>query len=662
MGVGGQLIDSATSLPVGKSAPTTRTYVGINGQTYDNSTGAVIPPAKSPTAVVSTRPAVDNVNSVIKPALIAGQTAIADQNQQREDLANNPPKPIVTLPVVTPPEKKTPEEQVASDGNQDVYDQNGNKVASQPTGATLPAGYSFTNPKQAPNLPVSSSASTNTGTFVQYSNGTYGRFDATGQYAGTASSADYEVAKDYQTAKSAYNSILNGSYPLSPIQQAQIEALKASADKQIAVQDTINKNVMGGLATYLNLHGLAGDTVGIAQIAQNATAGAQRIGDIQSKLALDVANMTEADTKDNLAMLKGAYDSFTQNARDMQNAIDDVQAKHDDAVKQFQTLQQKDKDAVNAVLLEATKNGASPKTIEAIKASTNEADALQAAGNSIQQMTGAFAGYPVYRQTMEARGLTPLDPISWKDQEDKKAEDLKASESYRNAFNAEAGRSDAVIAGYGDSKKQDSYEKTYTASLQGALKGRSSPASQEEQRIMQGNRLSALFASAYDPKTGNYNINSSMYEALAYGMASLISKTGNPQKEVIDGIRTATAKGDFSKLGTYLTGTPLNGSTQDMFNQLGNQIDTETQTAVSNRDAELGQIKAQYPTGLDPARKARIDAAVGTTYNPINGPDKQVLDYVKNHPDQATGLSELSKQPGMTPEKIILMLQAAGKM
>lgn len=330
--------------PVVPAPVTADTSTGAGNPITGNSTTAQIPPAKS-VSTVSSKPAANLVTTKIAPTITTANTAIANNNpnlanglpgdspQNKYNTATGQLNPNYVAPTTsTPPASTTSpaEDAIANTpdaGYKFAYSSDGTRTQIPLTDSAATHGLFDTNPTSAPTTPAISSASLPSGTtFKQYSDGTFGTFDPTGKYLGPATQQEYQTATDAESIADAYRSIINGTYPLSATQQAAIIAAQQAGNQVIQAQVTTNANVMGGMSILMNLRGLSGDTVGLSTMAQNATAGAQRIIDLQAKLTADVANMTEQFNNDNLTALKAAYDSYTANAKALQDNIDKVQA------------------------------------------------------------------------------------------------------------------------------------------------------------------------------------------------------------------------------------------------------------------------------------------------------------------------------------------------
>lgn len=115
------------------------------------------------------------------------------------------------------------------------------------------------------------------------------------------------------------------------------------------------------------------------------------------------------------------------------------------ADQKFQT-QQATTSTINGILADAAKNGANADVISAIGSATTVQDAINAAGNSLQTMTGDFANYPQYKKDAIANGLVPEDATTWLQNKQTSDAREKENEAYGTAFATAQGKaaSDAI--------------------------------------------------------------------------------------------------------------------------------------------------------------------------------------------------------------------------
>jgi hypothetical protein len=329
------------------------------GQTYDAHTGQVVTSPTVPTPVVATAPTgqtsttsgpatptavvssalASNAATNMKDTAVQAQADMVAQNAARAANQGKPGydifgnklsgAPIPTGGAATPVTPPTPEQQIADTpdaGYRWLYDASGNRIQMGVNDA-VPTGYGLTNPKVPPTVNVSDSATDSVGnTYKQFADGTYGKFDATGAYQGVASANDFQATKAGQGVFDSLNKALNGTYPLTADQQAQIDGIKATFASLIEQQKTANANFTGATTTAENLYGMGNSLAGLGEIKGTVDAGLAKVADLNNKLASTVAQMTSAFKTDNLNMLKTAYDEYTGLVKSRQDEFDKLTA------------------------------------------------------------------------------------------------------------------------------------------------------------------------------------------------------------------------------------------------------------------------------------------------------------------------------------------------
>lgn len=163
-------------------------------------------------------------------------------------------------------------------------------------------------------------------------------------------------------------------------------------------------------------------------------------------------------------------------------------------------------------------------------------------------------------------------------------------------------------------KDQDSLEQEYRTVLTRAISSRAGGLGAEDAKVLQANHLMALFEGAYDPKTGDYNIPRIQQTEIAMGLARLVSPGGVVAQKTVDDINQATLKGDLGKALTYITGTPFQGSTQDIYKMYRDSIERQGRVAQENREGSMGYLRGLAPTALEESRRKALESK---TLNPL---------------------------------------------
>lgn len=220
----------------------------------------------------------------------------------------------------------------------------------------------------------------------------------------------------------------------------------------------------------------------------------------------------------------------------------------------------------------------------------------------------------------------PIAPSSWGPQFKNQilklgmTPDQQVTTALTAAGQAETARHNQAEESFQDptsAKNQNMLEQQYRGVLQKELSSRSGGLGVEDAKVNQAIHLLSLFDQAQDAK-GNYNIPKSQYAELASGLASLVSPKGTPTDAARQEIETRTAQGDLNGALTYITGTPFNGSTQDLYKMLRDSIQRQGSVAESNRGGYLKDMQALAPTALDPARKQQLEK--GLLNSSVNAP------------------------------------------
>lgn len=129
----------------------------------------------------------------------------------------------------------------------------------------------------------------------------------------------------------------------------------------------------------------------------------------------------------------------------------------------------------------------------------------------------------------------------------------------------------------------------------------------EDRKVGQARHLRQLLNKAYDPKTGEYTLAPALYNDLALGMATLAAPSASPGVELLNALKQGSLKGDLGKMLTYATGTPWNGSTQEILKMLRDNVDRQGETSEDNRNYIWDSNKQINSIGLNPDRYSRYE-------------------------------------------------------
>lgn len=500
----------------------------------------------------------------------------------------------------------TPEETIANtppDNTVWIYNTTTGDRAAMTIGNTPPTGYSLNNPNAVttpaatpPTAAVTDTANDlNGNTYKKYADGTYGEFDSQGNYIGSASADLFNLNKQSGTIINSWNEVMNGTYPLTPDQQAQITGIQNAYAELIKEQATANANLTGGTTVEMNLFGMGNSLSGIGEIAGTVKAGIAAIAALNDKMNSAVAQMRSGFQTDNLNMVKAGFDMYNTLNQNRQAEIDKQQAAAV-AAKQWQADQQRqiaefnqgeaDKvtTAIDNVATEAAKNGASAAIVDQIRNSKDEGTAIQMAVGYMVDPTSSAGEYAAYLKTVPT-GKTPVS-----------ATDFIAAQKYKDYYAQYAAKAQF------DKSAETSAEKDYIGVLKSGITSTRGPIGVQSNKVNLALDAKALYTKYYDATTGNYNVPAAQYAELAINLANLLSNTGAATETTIANITGATAKGDFNKALQYATGVPQNGSTQAVIKNTITSIEVEGQQAESNRNTMLRSLGSLQESGLAPGR------------------------------------------------------------
>lgn len=201
---------------------------------------------------------------------------------------------------------------------------------------------------------------------------------------------DYTTAADV-VSKTIQN-IQNGIIPLNPGEIAQVQGLEHSFRQLIDQQTLINKGAAGAANIRGYQKGAAeyDPTFQVNTIGAIVTAGANKIADLNIKMASAVAELTQGFKDDNIRAIKDSWDVYekasTKRADALKKTIDDAQTQIKDAqtakakLEADQTVAMaKVQEDIDVVLSDASNNGAPPEVLEAIRNASTVAEAIRAA-------------------------------------------------------------------------------------------------------------------------------------------------------------------------------------------------------------------------------------------------------------------------------------------
>lgn len=513
-------------------------------------------------------------------------------------------------------------------------------------------GMSDTNPTVAPVKPVLATAELPSGTSVkQYNDGSYGLYDQTGKYIGAATATQFKNAQNGQDVLDKLNQAVNGNYPLTSSQQAQIDGIKATYQNIMKEQEKYNANYEGGTRVAQNLYGIGNTMMGQGAIKGVIDQGVAKIAEIQSKMNSDVAKMTQAFQSDNLQLLKDAYTAYSQNSKALQDNIDKIDSEvitiaRDTAQQRAQAELAIDND-IRGLIDVATKAGAAPQQLQAMQDALDNHDytaAAKAGGESLMSSSGVVGEYYAYSRDAKSRGLVPMS-----------MDDYFTKDANRKASIARAGAS--VMSGTDMTAKQQAI---FNAIVDAQNKNPTALAAQKTYNLEK--TAAAVKANPNDPQLqlaliyqtiqilDNYN--SAVREgeiSLVQGTVGLKDKIENLPDKISNGqILPASVATNYANLAQLMIKSVRDGAEKQ-----NNKF--RAQAAVNG----ISKPFSEYETTIEELNKKM---SVGEEHiNQAADAQTSLKNAAASNPDLAAQIhAALQKEPD--PVKVYQALKARGKI
>lgn len=573
-----------------------------------------------------------------------------------------------------------------------TFDSNGNFI---PAGSKTPdshydaagnyilgdgSGYYNTSGNFVKGKPLSDSSSDN------------GNFDLTTQAGVDAyrakQQADLQKSDQmYQDINGKLNQFSNGTLPLNPDQQAQIDAAKVLFQQAHDAQILANKNYEGGVTQANVSSGLErySPVIAMGQFQAAVNSGLQKIAQLDAQNAKALGELRLSFETNNLKVAQQAYEDFQKNMdsrNSIINSIADAAQKHlDETITQNQKQQELDatkrrddynqkQKPINDIATEAAKYGAPKDVLDAINKATDLGAALTAASTYLQDPTSLGGMYSAMVREAQASGKTPMSPSEFvsaqKYAEALATEKASAAYSYTKAYNAALAKNEADSQFTNSDKNQQKLEKQYADIWLKQLSNRSGGLGLQDAKVNQAIHLRSLYEQykKVDSK-GNvtYEVPTSQYAELVMGLANLISPTGSAEADRA-ALMAKTAKGDLKGALQYITGQAQTGNTQSIIKNLVDSIDRQGTISEQLRDQDVSLLRAAKPTDLDETRAESIEKGKLSSFiNPAQNiaqaaaqADSALQSYGQAHPEKQAEIASneaiVAKTLGHQPKAV----------
>lgn len=171
--------------------------------------------------------------------------------------------------------------------------------------------------------------------------------------------ADDRAQAAYEQHKKDTDAIRNGTFPLTPDQQARLDAISASFNSLIEQQKAANKNYEASVTTAGIRAGrnMYAPEVELGNVNAAVSAGVKAVADINAKMMTALDTARRAITHDNMEMLDASYKDLMDFETQKRKSIDDTYTL---ATKELERAQ-KDYDNMKQDLVDMASVGKKPE-------------------------------------------------------------------------------------------------------------------------------------------------------------------------------------------------------------------------------------------------------------------------------------------------------------
>lgn len=225
------------------------------------------------------------------------------------------------------------------------------------------------------------------------------------------SSIDQENQDALDNFQKMTDKMLHGTFPLNPLQQAQLDAMRGQFEALIDAQKEANKQYEGSIQQA----GLTGGRSRYApeimagEVLNSVNVGIKKVAELDSKMTSALAQMQAGFQEANYTLVEKSYKAFTDAQKVKQDNLDKISEQIAEALKQTNEANQKEQESISDVLKSAVGAGASLEVQNAIRNATSLNDAIAAAGDYLAPTTGIVGEYALYKRQAIAAGQTPMD-------------------------------------------------------------------------------------------------------------------------------------------------------------------------------------------------------------------------------------------------------------
>jgi hypothetical protein len=221
-----------------------------------------------------------------------------------------------------------------------------------------------------------------------------------------------DALNDFQNA---IDQMQNGTFPLNPLQQAQLDAMRAQFEALIDAQKEANKQYEGVIqqAGITSGRSRYAPEIMAGEVLNSVNVGIKKVAELDSKMTGSLAEMESGFQNDNYKLIESSYNAFTDAQKQKQDNLNEINKSISEALKATNDANAKAKSELEKtrteVLMKAKEGGAPTSIIQAITDAEDVANIVNSASEYLQGTSGIVGEYNFYRRQAIEQGQNPVD-------------------------------------------------------------------------------------------------------------------------------------------------------------------------------------------------------------------------------------------------------------
>lgn len=211
---------------------------------------------------------------------------------------------------------------------------------------------------------------------------------------------DIQTQQDqaYETLQTQIQQFSNGTFPLTPTQQAQINAVQAQFDQLKSAQETANANYQGGVTNANAASGRAryAPEIALGEVQNAITVGLQKVADIEAKATDAVQKLTQGFLTQNYDMVNNTYKDLSNYLSAKDKALSDMSKNITTATKA--ALDEFNKKVTQDQAQQKINNSVQQKALDFAQKHNIQTPFFMIAGTAYDSKTGEPLDYNTYIQ------------------------------------------------------------------------------------------------------------------------------------------------------------------------------------------------------------------------------------------------------------------------